>query len=230
MGKFAKISGLVFLGAALLALSACGGGGGTGKGASMKDMLAPPIRVKGTVAVAGGADPEGCVLTAYNAKSNEQIKQFNVQRNFTVIFSTGALFDGLRFEAKCEGYEMAHRSKVYSPEKISSRKYKINLGEMIARSGIVHVSGRVVNESGKTPKGCSVGIYKAGVKKPLYSWPAPGNGEYKGQFNITEAGDFFTFEATCPGYSKRGNSGVYGPDMIDEASSAVRTRDLVVRR
>ena len=226
MRKFAKLSAL--LGVALLAVSACGGGGGTGTGVGMKNFVAPPVRVKGQIAAVGGASPEGCVLTAYNARSNEKIRQFDVARNFSVTFATGAVFDGLRFEATCEGYGLAHRSKIYSPDEVSARDFKVNLGEMVVRTGLVYVSGRVVNESGKTPKGCSVGIYKAGVKEPLRIWPAPG--EYKGEFNITEAGNFFTFEATCPGYSKRGNSGVYGPDMIDGASPAVRTRDLVVQR
>lgn len=43
-----------------------------------------------------------------------------------------------------------------------------------------------------------------------------------------QSGNMFTIEATCPGYAKRGTSGVYAANMVDAKTNSIRTRDLVV--
>lgn len=214
--------------AAVLPLAACGGAGGSGKHASTKDMLAPPVTVRGIVTTVDGSKPDGCTLTGFNATSNAEIQNSTVGRDFAVVFASGAYFDGMRFEVKCPGYDLGYKSKIYSATEISDAGNRIKLGAVTVMTGIVHVSAMVVDETGAAPAGCSVGLYPAGKKEPVTTWPA--TGLFDGEFKIAEAGSMFTFEATCPGYARRGTSGVYSVQMIDMTKPDVRLRDLVVKR
>ena len=212
---------------AVLALAACGGSGGSGKNAGTKDALAPPVTVKGKIASPDGSKPDGCSIVGFNATSNAEIQRSDVGRDFTVIFASGAYFDGMRFEVNCPGYDIGYKSKIYSTAEIYDAHGKIRLGDILVMTGLVRVAGKVVNEGGQAPDGCSVGLYPAGKKEPVRTWPAKGS--FEGDFKIAEAGSMFTIEATCPGYAKRGTSGVYGQNMIDPAKPVLLTRDLVVK-
>lgn len=218
---------------ALLGLAACGGGGGgadadNGKAAqTVKALFAPAVKVKGSMVTVTGDQANGCALEIYNAVTSEVVKRSDVSGRFSIIFQDAANMDGLQFRGVCDGYEV-YRSNNYQPGKLADMNWKVDLGEITVLRGMVTASGRVVNERGATPEGCSVGVYPVGKKKPVVSWPAAG--KFSGEFDMAQAGNMFTIEASCPGYAKRGTSGVLAANMVDPANPGITTRDLVVKK
>lgn len=193
----------------------------------LKNFFAPSLRIKGTVATSDGGNPEGCKLEVFNRKRGNLVKTFEINARFTIYFSDAVVSDGVRFAVSCENYPGAGE-KVYSRRQLEAANFKIDTGAFTVAGGGIGVTGKVVDETGATPEGCSVGLYKAGQKVPLVSWDAPGT--FAGTFDLAEAGGFFMFEASCPGYEKRGTSGVYTANAIDEGNPTIVTRDLVVKR
>lgn len=227
VSMFRNILRIAGLAAALSSLAACSASTSGSSGSGAKNFLAPAVSVKGSFKAADNGAPVDCKLKMFNLGNGKLAKTFDVRAGsrFKVIFADGAVFDGMRFAVGCKNYPDSNE-KTYSADQLGDAGLKLDLGEFVVSTGLVKISGKVVNKSGATPKGCVVGLYKAGVKQPLASWPAPRN--FAGEFRLSEAGEFFTFEATCPGYSKRGGSGVYGPFHFDKGSAV--TRDLVVKR
>jgi hypothetical protein len=221
--------------AALLGLAACGGGGGgggagdgDGKAAQVtKSLFAPAVKIKGSMVTPSGGQANGCVLEIYNIATGERVKESTVSGRFSIMFQNAANMDGLRFRGLCDGAEV-YKSPDYSANKLDSMKWKVSLGEIMVARGMVTASGKVLDESGAAPEGCSVGVYPAGKKEPVVSWPAAGN--YHGEFDLVQTGNMFTIEASCPGYAKRGTSGVYAANMVDSETNSIRTRDLVVKK
>lgn len=216
--------------AALFGLVACSSSGrqppanGTAAQAA-KALFAPAVRVDGKMVDTTGEQANGCVLEIHNISTGKRVKESSVSGRFSILFQDAANMDGLRFRGLCDGIEV-YRSADYSAGRLSDMDWKVSLGEITVARGLVAVSGRVVDESGKTPEDCAVGVYPAGKEEPIASWRA--SGEYSGEFDIAQAGDFFTIEAQCAGYARRGTSGVYGPQMVDADTNSIRTRDLVV--
>lgn len=218
----------VFKTAAVVAIVLGFGAAGAGaQDSSLKSLFAPSLRIKGTVATSDGGNPEGCKLEVFNKRRGNLVRTFEINSQFKIFFADTAISDGVRFAVSCENYPGAEE-KVYSRQQLEAVNFKINTGAFTVTGGGISVTGRVVDETGVTPEGCSVGLYKAGQKTPLVSWDAPG--AFAGYFNLADAGGFFMFEATCPGYEKRGTSGVYSPNSIDTGNPAIVTRDLVVKR
>jgi hypothetical protein len=219
---------------ALFGLAACGGGGGGGNSSgdgkaaqTAKALFAPAVKVKGSMVTATGDQANGCVLEIYNVATGDRVKESTVSGRFSISFQDPANMDGLRFRGLCDGVEV-YRSRDYSADKLANMGWKVSLGEIMVARGAVTVSGRVVDEAGASPEGCSVGVYPAGRQEPVTSWPAAG--DYSGAFELAQSGNMFTIEASCPGYAKRGTSGVYGPNMVDSETNSIRTRDLVVKK
>lgn len=217
--------------AALLGIAACGGGGsssGDGKAAqTAKALFAPAVKVKGTIVMPNGGQANDCVLEIYNIATGERVRETTVSGRFSISFQNPANMDGLRFRALCDGAEV-YKSADYSANKLSNTKWKVNLGAITVARGMLTAYGNVMDESGASPKGCSVGVYPAGKKKPVVSWPA--TGKYSNEFDLAQSGKMFTIEASCPGYAKRGTSGVLTSDMAVEGTSTISVRDLVVRK
>ena len=229
--KISKIIMVPALASAMLGLAACGGGGnssGDGKAAqATKALFAPAVKVKGSMVTATGDQANGCVLEIYNSVTNEKVRESTVSGRFSISFQNPANMDGLRFRGLCDGVEV-YKSPDYSSTKLSNMNWKVSLGEITVARGKVTVSGKVVDASGAAPAGCSVGVYPAAKKEPVASWPAAGR--YSGEFDLAKSGNMFTIEATCPGYAKRGTSGVYAANMVDAKTNSIRTRDLVVAK
>ena len=229
--KISKMIMATALVGALFGLAACGGGGnssGDGTAAqTAKALFAPMVKVKGSIVTSTGEQADGCALEIYNIATGERVTESTVSGRFSIMFQNAANLDGLRFRGLCDGIEV-YRSRNYSPNKLADMNWKVSLGEIMVVRGAVTVSGRVVDEAGASPKGCSVGIYPAGRQEPVVSWPAAG--DYSGEFELAQSGNMFTVEASCPGYAKRGTSGVLAANMVDSKTNSIRTRDLVVKR
>ena len=216
---------------ALLGIAACGGGGsssGDGKAArTAKALFAPAVKVKGTIVMPNGDRASGCALEIYNIKTKEMVKRSDVTGRFSITFQNPANMDGLKFRGICDD-QTVFQSTDYSATKLSNMQWKVDLGAITVARGMLTVYGNVVDQAGASPKGCSVGVYPVGKKKPVVSWPAAG--KYSNEFDLAQAGKMFTIEASCPGYAKRGTSGVLTSDMAVEGTSTISVRDLVVRK
>lgn len=217
---------------ALLGIAACGGGnsgGGENSKAAQtaKALFAPAVKVKGTIVMPNGDQANGCVLEIYNIATGERVRESTVSGRFSISFQNPANMDGLRFRGLCDGAEV-YKSTDYSATKLSNMKWKVDLGAITVARGMLTVYGNVVDQAGASPKGCSVGVYPVGKKKPVVSWPVAG--KYSNEFDLAQAGKMFTIEASCPGYAKRGTSGVLTSDMAVEGTSTISVRDLVVRK
>lgn len=231
--KISKIVMAPALAGALFGLAACGGGGGgnsSGDGRAAqatKALFAPAVKVKGSMVTPGGDQANGCVLEIYNIKTSERVKESTVSGRFSISFQNPANMDGLRFRGLCDGAEV-YKSTDYSADRLANMNWKVNLGEITVARGMLTAFGKVVDEAGAAPEGCSVGVYPAGRQEPVVSWPAAG--KYSGQLDLAQSGKMFTIEASCPGYAKRGTSGVLTPDMVVGGTSTISVRDLVVRK
>jgi hypothetical protein len=217
---------------ALFGLAACGGGGGNssgdGKAAQVtKALFAPAVKVKGKIVTPSGDQASGCVLEIYNIATGERVKESTVSGRFSIMFQNPASMDGLRFRGLCDGQQV-FQSADYSSGKLQSMNWKVSLGEITVARGMLTAYGRVRDESGAAPEGCSVGVYPAGGQKPVISWPAAG--KFSGELDLAQSGNMFTIEASCPGYAKRGTSGVLTPTMVVSGTSTISVRDLVVRK
>lgn len=229
MDKFTGFKAVAMI-AALLGLAACGGGGsssGDGKAAqTAKALFAPSVKIKGKIVTQGGDLASGCTIEIYNIKTSELVKQSDVTGRFSISFQNPANMDGLKFRGICDGQQV-FQSADYSSGKLQSMKWKVNLGEIKVARGMLTAYGNVMDESGAAPEGCSVGVYPVGKKEPVVSWPAAG--KFSGELDLAQSGNMFTIEATCPGYAKRGTSGVLTADMVVSGTSTISVRDLVVK-
>jgi hypothetical protein len=231
MSQLKILAGLAAL-AALSGLAGCGSGNqenasGDAGAQAAKALFAPAVKVKGEVLTAGGDQANGCVLEIYNVVTGELVRESTISGRFSIMIQDGSNMDGLRFRGLCDGTEV-YRSADYPASRLADMNWRVSLGKITVARGLVTVSGRVVDDSGTAPRDCSVGVYPAGKKEPLETWPA--SGDFHGEFDLADAGNLFTIEASCPGYAKRGTSGVYGPQMVDSDTNSIRTRDLVVQK
>lgn len=192
-----------------------------------KALFAPAVKVKGELLTSSGDQANGCVLETYNVATGKLVRKSTISGRFSIVIQDASNMDGLRFRGLCDGNEV-YRSTDYSASKLADMNWRVSLGKITVARGLVTVTGRVVDKNGTAPRDCSVGLYPAGKKQPIASWPA--TGEFRGEFDLAAAGNFFTFEASCPGYAKRGTSGVYGPQMVDSDTNSIRTKDLVVQK
>jgi len=135
--------------------------------------------------------------------------------------------DGLKFQSVCDG-QTIFKSRDYSATRLSNMNWVVDLGEITVARGKIMIYGKIVDQAGGAPKGCSVGVYPAGKKEPVASWPA--TGKYNVEFDLARSGNMFTVEASCPGYAKRGTSGVLTAGMVIEGTSTISVRDLVVKK
>jgi hypothetical protein len=231
--KISKIIMAPALASALFGLAACGGGGGgnasgDGKAAqTTKALFAPAVKIKGRLVTPSGDQANDCVLEVYNIVTDEKVKESTVSGKFSITFQNAANMDGLRFRGICDG-QTVYQSQDYRSSKLQNMKWKVNLGEITVARGMLTAYGKVMDESGAAPEGCSVGVYPAGKKEAVVSWPAAG--KFSGELDLAQSGNMFTIEATCPGYAKRGTSGVLSPQMVVDGTTTISVRDLVVKK
>lgn len=159
---------------------------------------APVVKVSGSIVAADGGAPKNCKLGLYDTAALKPTLEWDVAPEFGFEFQSKAVLNKFYFRARCDGYRMAARSKIYSMDDLSHGDFTIDLARMTVGQGNVTVTGRVVTADGKTPKACTLGLYTGFHAEPVQSWSV--SGDWTATFHAEDVDAHFHFELACEGY------------------------------
>lgn len=192
------------------------------------------LKIKGTVTTPFGGHASGCELELSDIDDGKQFASLDVSGRFNMRYSSFAEYDsdrgayrGMRFHVSCPDHPVS-AARVFTDQQMAESNMTVQLGEIVVWDGDAYAHGKIVDQSGATRWGCFVGLYNPGNDRPPRTWITIGG--FSEDLNLAEAGDQFTFEASCPGFARRGASKIFTIDMISPGNPEIALGNLVVGR